>query len=177
MDVFLPDAVIRTSDEFAPKYRRLIRTLIEIAVRNGAFHKRDKGWLDEAIERNEARGFINNGKVTGFCVLRQISHKEIRCVYAEACLWKEQYRRQTQYMLIDEARKIGDSMYGAFYSTNAIAKEFYTVAHGYQHISHEQLPLPILQEVSDHLSEITLLHNPLHSNKRDHLDTPSSTPR
>lgn len=167
MSFVLPQAVIGLPSEFTEKHRRVIRFLVKRAVDQGLLHERDPEWADEIIELHGARGIINDGKLTAFCVLRRMGHGGEFFAYGEACLWKGGnglFRTQAQYVLLDEGRRLGDvtrGAYGAFYSGNDMAREFYAPEHGYRYVSSSELPEPLFQELETYLDEITLLHNPL----------------
>lgn len=172
MTFILPQAVIRIPSEFTERHRRFIRRLIRRAVDQGMLHERDPEWADEAIESHQARAIINDGKLTAFFVIRVVEQPAGSYAYGEACLWKGgngAFRTQAQYALLDELQRLGSTasgLYGAFYSSNNIAREFYAPEHGYRSVSPSELPESLFYELLPYFDEITLLHNPLTQNHR-----------
>jgi hypothetical protein len=185
MDSVTTPTILRDPAAFSSKHLRMINFMVRRAIDQGILHQRPLNWVDEKVQKGHARGLVNDGRLTGFFVIQPLRDEgwDHRYVYGEACLWRhsnDQNKLQTQIAILTEAKKLGDSFYGARYKDNDTAREFYCPHFGYVTVQPSELPSSLYQELETYLDQIDLIYNPLELERilweRLSKDQPRSSP-
>ena len=158
--------VLANPGEFSAKHVKIVEMLVRSAERQKFIHPRPAGWVGETVRQGYAKAIVHTAsdKLVCFFVIRPVPHGDSRVVYGEGCFWRndEPHTRDIiHWFSLNEARKMGKSLYIAVYKHNLPSLRFYSQLYGFRRIREMDLPVYLYNKLKADLSKIVTLCNSL----------------